>query len=151
MVKEFERRGILRIQPVGRSKQVILNEESYFVKAVAEPLLKAEDGFLDALVSTIRDVFAPSPGTSVAIFGSFARGESGPSSDMDLAVVTEDRAAAIGRFAEASALVVSRFGVGLSPLFIDVENFRRKRGIAPTILESYIQVSGTDLRELAGR
>lgn len=49
------------------------------------------------MIDTIRDFFATQPVTKVWLFGSFARGEQTPESDVDL-LVTFDKDAHVGLF-----------------------------------------------------
>ena len=149
ILARLEGLGVVRLQPAGRAYQVILYTESYFVRTAIEPLLKADEGVLPALVSTVRPFFEGGAVESVAIFGSVARGEAGPGSDVDLLMVSDDEGDAMDRFTDANMKVMSRFGVGLSPFVMGKRQLRQRRGIASSILESYVQVAGRDLRALA--
>ncbi|MDG6940051.1 MAG: MarR family transcriptional regulator [Nitrososphaerota archaeon] len=150
--KELERRGIVRLQPVGRAQQVSLNEESYVLKSLIEPLFKAEERTLESLISTIRPFFDDEKISSVAIFGSVAAGKEGGSSDVDLLVVTRDRKLAYDRVARAGAVTLSKFGIALSPLVLAEKDFARRhdRELGKSILRSYMLVSGRDLKETVG-
>ena len=57
VVKELERRGIAKLQPVGRAQQISLNEKSYVLKSMIEPLFRAEKNTVDSLISTIKPFF----------------------------------------------------------------------------------------------
>lgn len=150
VVKELESRGVVRLQPVGRAQQVILNEESYVLKSIIEPLIAAEGNTLSSLVSAIRPFFKEKAITSVAIFGSVARGLEKRVSDIDLLIISEDRELANECTAKASRATLSTFGRGLSPLIMDEPLLIRKRGtdLVRSILGSYILVWGEDLKEL---
>jgi predicted DNA-binding transcriptional regulator len=150
VVRDLERRGVVRLQPVGKAKQVLLNEESYILKSVVEPMIKAEENTLSSLVSTIRPFFKEKGITSVALFGSVAKGLEKTISDVDLLVIAEDRELANECVAKAGATMIPKFGVGLSPLIMSAAQFTRKegRGLARSILESYTLVCGRDLREI---
>ncbi len=152
VVKTLERRGVVRLQPVGNARQVVLNDESYILKSMVEPVIEAEANTLDSLVSTVRPFFREKGVTSVAIFGSVARGLERKSSDVDLLVIADDKELANDCVARASEAALSKFGLGLSPLIMDHAHFIRKRGedLARSILESYTLVWGKDLKELAG-
>jgi predicted nucleotidyltransferase len=152
VVKDLESRGVVRIQPVGRAHQVILNEKSYTLKSIVEPLIAAEERTLSDLVSTIKPFFKDKRITSVVIFGSVAKGLERRHSDVDLLVVSDDKELAADCAARASATALSKYNMGLSPLIID-EAFlarRQKRNLIDSILESYTLVSGRDLREIVG-
>lgn len=150
VVKDLESRGVVRLQPVGKAQQVILNEESYILKSIVEPMIIAEEKTLSALVSTIKPFFKDKRISSVAIFGSVARGLEGRHSDIDLLIISSDKEFANERAARANAVALSKFGLGLSPLIMDENIFIRQRGgdLTSSILESYIQVCGRELREI---
>ena len=152
VVKDLESRGVVRLQPVGKAHQVVLNDESYILKSIVEPMIKAEENTLNSLVSTIRPFFREKGVTSVAIFGSVAKGLERRLSDVDLLIIADDRELANDCAARASTTTLSRFGVRLSPLIMDEALFVRKRGgdLAKSILESYTLVWGRDLREIIG-
>jgi predicted nucleotidyltransferase len=150
VVRELEERGIVKLQPVGRAYQIILNEDSYLLKSVIEPIFKAEQETINVLVSIIRPFFMNKKIIAAAIFGSVARGQERKISDIDLLIVAEDREFAVECAANASNLTSSKFGRGLSPLIMSKERFIRKRNEAllKSVLESYITVYGKDLKEL---
>lgn len=152
VVKNLERRGIVKMQPVGRAYQVILNGESYTLKSIVEPMIKAEENTLNSLISTIRQFFKENGATSVAIFGSAAKGLETKASDVDLLIIAEDREYANDCAAKASPATLARFGLGLSPLIMSRAVFVRKHdgNFAKSVLESYKLVWGKDLKELIG-
>jgi predicted nucleotidyltransferase len=150
VVRDLERRGVVRLQPVGRAQQVTLNEESYILKSMVEPLFAAETNTLKALVSTIGPLFKHSRISAVAIFGSVARGLEKKISDVDLLIISSDKDLANERAARATTAVLSRFGLGLSPLVMNEDSFRQGGELVESILESYTMVCGRDLREVLG-
>jgi predicted nucleotidyltransferase len=150
VLKGLESRGVVRLQPVGRAHQVSLNEESYVLKSVVEPLFAAERETVDSLVSTIRPFFEDERIVSVAIFGSVARGLERETSDIDLLIVAEDKDLANERAAAASVAALTEFGHALSPLILDREHLTKNGngGLAKSILAHYTLVYGRDLKEV---
>jgi len=150
VVKDLERRGVLRVQPVGRAHQVSLNDKSYILRSIIEPLFKAESGTVTSLLSTLKPFFKNKGISSVAIFGSVARGLEGKDSDIDLLIIAEDKELANECAARASAVTVSKFGFALSPLIMNERHFvRRYRDeLEKSILESYTLVCGKDPKEI---
>jgi predicted nucleotidyltransferase len=150
VLKRLERRGVVKLQPVGSAYQVSLNEESYIIKSMIEPLFAAERDTVNSLISTIRPFLNDARIFSAAIFGSVASGEEGDASDIDLLVITDDRDFANERAAGAALAVLSRFGHVLSPLILSRDRFARGRGkeLEKSMLEHYVIVSGKDLMEV---
>ena len=150
VVRGLERRGVARLQPVGRAHQVSLNEESYILRSIVEPLIAAETNTLKVLISTIGPSFRDKRIRAVAIFGSVAKGLEKRFSDVDLLVVSSDKDLAHECAARATAATLSKFGLGLSPLVMDEALFRQRGELVKSILESYTMVCGRNLREIAG-
>ena len=150
VLKELERRGVVRLQPVGKAYQVRLNKESYIVSSLIEPLFAAEQSTVGSLISAIAPFFDDPRIISAAIFGSVARGDEGTASDVDLLIISDDREFASECAARAAVATLPRFGHALSPLILDEEKFLRDcdRDLERSILERYILVRGRDLREM---
>jgi len=150
VVKGLEESSIVKLQPVGRAYQITLNEESYILKSILEPLFVAEQETINSLISTIKPLFKNKKIVSVAIFGSVARGQERKASDVDLLIIAEDKEIASECVAEASTRTQSKFGTALSPLIMNKRQFVRKHNqkLVKSILESYIIVYGKDLREV---
>lgn len=152
VVKNLERRGMVKLQPVGRAYQVILNEENYVLKSIVEPMIGAEKNTLNSLVSTIRPFFKKAGVTSAVIYGSVAKGVEKETSDVDVLIVADNIETARDCAARASAAALAKFGVGLSPLVIGRTRFirRQNENFEKSVMESYILVWGKDLKELVG-
>jgi predicted nucleotidyltransferase/DNA-binding HxlR family transcriptional regulator len=150
VLKGLESRGVVRLQPVGRAYQVSLNDESYVLKSVIEPLFAAEGDTVNSLVSTIRPFFEDKRIVSVAIFGSVAAGREREASDVDLLIVAEDRDLANERATAATVATLSAFGHALSPLILDSERFAKNRNgeLEKSILAHYTRVWGIDPKEI---
>lgn len=150
VLKGLERRGVVRLQPVGRAYQVTLNDESYVLKSVIEPVFLAERETLDSLISTIRPFFEDERIDAAALFGSAARGLEKESSDVDLLIITNDRDLANERAAAATVASLSAFGHALSPLILDRKRFAKDSGgeLERSILAHYTLVCGRDLKEV---
>jgi len=150
LVKELEAAGVVKLKPIGKAYQITLNEESYILKSMIEPVFRAEHETVNHLISTIRPFFHNRKIASAAIFGSVARGEERSTSDVDLLVVTEDKDIANECVARASTATLSTFGTALSPFIMDKQEFARRRNekLVKSILDSYLIVYGKDLREI---
>jgi len=150
VLKGLESRGVVRLQPIGRAHQVTLNDESYVLKSIIEPLFAAERDTVNSLVFAIRPFFEDRRIVSVAIFGSVARGLERETSDIDLLIVAEDKDLANERAAAATVAALSVFGHALSPLILDRERFAKDGNgeLEKSILAHNILVCGRDLKEI---
>jgi predicted nucleotidyltransferase/DNA-binding transcriptional ArsR family regulator len=150
VLKGLESRGVVRLQPIGRANQVSLNDESYVLKSVIEPLFAAEGDTVNSLASAIRPFFEDERIASVAIFGSVARGVEKETSDIDLLIIAEDSDLANERAAAATVASLSAFGHALSPLILDRKRFAKNGGgeLEKSILAHYTLVYGIDPKEI---
>ncbi len=149
IVGQLEKYGVVKIQPVGRSYLVSLNEKNYAVNSIIRPMVKAEQETVAELASTLKKHLGDkSVVISAAVFGSVARGEEREDSDVDLLVVSNhfDRASAL--IARAQEEMSLTFGSSLSPLIMSEKNFVTKRNsrLVHSIMDAYIVVAGKDPR-----
>ena len=151
LVEQLEKYGVIRIQPVGKSYQISLNQKSYILNKIIKPILKAEERTLGELVSTLKKHLSKRI-VSAAIFGSISRGEEKEDSDIDLLVISDNfdfDTALISRAQEEVSLI---FHSNLSPLIFGEKEFRAKKNdkLVRSIIANYIMVTGKDLRKVLG-
>lgn len=148
VVGQLEKYNIVKIQPVGRSYLVSLNEKSYAVNSIIRPMLKAEQETMAELASTLKKHLGHENVISAAVFGSVARGEEREDSDVDLLVVSNhfDRASAL--ISRAQEEVSLTFGNRLSPIILSEKDFVTKRNdrLLRSIIDDYIVIAGKDPR-----
>ncbi|HEV8387919.1 MAG TPA: nucleotidyltransferase domain-containing protein [Nitrososphaera sp.] len=152
-VQELEKFGILRIQPVGRSYLISLNNNSYILTKILRPTIKAEEGAFDELVSILKRNLRDKNIISAALFGSVAMKREREDSDIDLLVISNDFEAASMLTSKAREEISSVFNSRLSPLIMsERELIAKKNGrLVRSILSSYIAVAGKDLAEIIGK
>ena len=93
VVKELEDDGVLHVDYKGNVKICRMNEENFVVKNLILPVFESERGIAAKISSKVLDVVKPrtfKTVIAVAIYGSFARGNFRPKSDVDLVVVVEN-------------------------------------------------------------
>lgn len=152
-VQELEKFGIIKIQPVGRSYLVSLNDRSYILTRILQPAIKTEEGTLDELASTLKTSLDDKNIVSAALFGSVAMRKERQDSDIDLLVISNDFDAANMQIAKAQEEVSLIFNGRLSPLVLSEQEFMAKRNsqLVRSILSGYMQIVGKDLSEMAGQ
>jgi predicted nucleotidyltransferase len=87
----FERYGFVNSRRVGKSIVWKINKNSYLVKSLILPIFEAEADIMDSLKQKISAMVEGSPIKKAVIYGSIARGEERPDSDIDLLLVVEKR------------------------------------------------------------
>jgi predicted nucleotidyltransferase/biotin operon repressor len=127
-LEELERNGVVVRQSAGRSYLYSADNENILIKDFLEAGFRLEDALLDHLAAVYfeevgRDL------VSVVLFGSVAKGEERPESDIDLVVVVRDKAdlkVVEDRVAEASAKVTRRFGNQATAIVARKSDYERK-------------------------
>jgi predicted nucleotidyltransferase len=86
----------------------------------------------------------------VGVFGSIAKGLDTEASDVDILVIADNRETANECVAEANTALMTKFGLGLSPLIMDPRRFIRSQNsdLTKSIKENYRMVWGRDIKDL---
>lgn len=131
-----------------------LNEDHWLVRTGIRPLFDAESLFLSAVGEAVRKA-AGVPVRSVILFGSVARGEAGPVSDIDLLCLTASAAAAAkaeGSLAEGAAGLQRQFGRRFAVMVLSAGEFarryRRRDRLAREIVETGWVIAGEPVSEV---
>lgn len=149
-VGQLEKFGLVRIQPVGRAHQVVLNEKSYILNKILEPIFVEESKTLDELILVLKKYLTTKTIFAAAIFGSVTKGEEKEDSDIDLLVVSDDFDHATEVIASASEDISEVFHTRVSPIIFTKKEFisKEKRQLVHSILSNYILVAGLKLEKL---
>jgi predicted nucleotidyltransferase len=120
ILDEFTNSGLVEQKRAGRSFLYSLNDSHYFVNDIKN-LFNSEDKALDRVADIVRSKVGDSL-RYLIIFGSVARGEEGPSSDIDMVVSVKDHS--IKRDLDELALEISNESIALTgspahPLFVE--------------------------------
>jgi len=95
--------GLVKSRYLGQSKVYQLNRDHVLWGGLE--LILGSAARVEARIEELTTSFAPRS-TTVAVFGSFARGDAGPQSDIDIVLVSKDEADPDRRFDLADALSV---------------------------------------------
>lgn len=150
--------GLVRRIQGGRDFLVALSTE-YYLGAAVRDLFRSESEFFLALRRQLTAMATEAPPrgriSSMALFGSMARGEDRPGSDLDLLLITADTAAqeaALARVGALSGETRKVYGYAVRPIaYTTVEarrRWRRREPPFPEIVRDHIVLVGPPLREL---
>lgn len=144
---ELERNGLVLRQSAGRSYLYSADNENILITDLLEAGFRLEDALLDRLAAVYSDEIGRDL-DSVILFGSVARGEEKPESDIDLVVVVKDKAdlkAVEDKVAEASVKVTRRFGNQATAIVVMKSDYarksRQKRGLWREVAETGVKIS----------
>lgn len=150
----LEEAGLVRWLPQGRAHVYELCREHFLVSRGIGPILEAEAAFRPGIRGLLKQALKGRV-RAAAIFGSAARREERPDSDLDLVVVV-DRERDLGAVQDLAQAASDRlrkgFGVRLSPLVLSLADFRRQcrqgSSFFKVLLKEAQTVTGQDLGEL---
>jgi len=148
IVHDLEKMGIIKIQPIGRAYHLELNEKSYILNKIIEPIINAEKNTITELIQVLRKHFDTKKVTSAAVFGSVAKAEEKIDSDIDILIVSNDRDHAITLVSSASEQVLTRFHGGLSPIIFTEKELKAKQkgSLVRSIIDNHILICGKKIQ-----
>jgi len=128
-LEELELNGLVVKQQAGRSNLYSLDEDNIVYKQILSPAFKLEEG----LFAEVAKIFSDKLGedlVAVILFGSVAKGEEDPNSDIDLVLVFKDEVSLEDKedeIADASLQVTKSFGNQVSTISLGSTEFERKK------------------------
>ena len=150
-VEDLEKFGIVQIQPIGRAHQVSLNEKSYVLKEIVEPILKAEEKTLDKVILILKNHLGTKKIISAAIFGSVSSGEEKEDSDIDVLIISDDFEHASMLISNAGQEIFLKLHSKVAPIIFSESEFKskkKKNALIRSILNNHIMIYGKDLKRL---
>lgn len=123
-VRSLRDAGVLEFRRIGRSNAIRLNQNLYLVQRIGD-IFQQESVTWDHVRSTITG--ATPRGVASLLFGSVARGDEKPGSDLDLLVVASDQETAEQVAGDIRAHTANVFPLNLSIAALGAKEFRRKR------------------------
>jgi predicted nucleotidyltransferase/predicted transcriptional regulator len=148
----LEQIGIVNRQRGGRDHLFTLNRDHVLLKKAILALYRVEREFPDIIFEQLSTMLKKSV-ISAAVFGSVARKEESPMSDLDLCcVVTIEKQKKVVRelLEKESPNFYRKFGVKLAPVLFTLDEFRRKSDnrLIQGILNDNRLIVGQDLWRL---
>ncbi|HEY7767030.1 nucleotidyltransferase domain-containing protein [Longimicrobium sp.] len=158
---ELAQLGVVLMEETPAQHLYRLNENHHLVRDGLLPLFRAERKRADELFQELRRILLDEAGVAdgrvlaAYLFGSAARGDDVPGSDLDVLVITPDARAAEAVHDTLSArapALRTYFGVVLSPVVLDLATAREQAGSTDSFLRDAIRdgrrIYGKALEEL---
>lgn len=150
IIKQLEKFGVVKIQPVGNAYQLSLNKKSYVLTKIIEPAIKAEERTLDEIILILKKYFDTEKTITATIFGSVAKEIEKEDSDIDLLVITDDVEKANAIIADAQEEIGLIFHSMISPLVFSKKELRSKKNtnLVRSIMDNHIMVTDKNLENM---
>lgn len=127
-LEELERNGLVIHQRVGKANLYSLDNDNIIFTDILSPAFKLEDDLLNEAARIIYERLGRGL-VSVVLFGSIARGEEDPDSDIDVVLVFGDDVDPKEKeeaIADASLEITRKFGNQLSPIAVRKSEYEKK-------------------------
>jgi predicted nucleotidyltransferase/predicted transcriptional regulator len=137
----LETLGLLRRQRGGRAHLFTLNRDHELIAKGIVPLLRLERDFRERLKRVLRR-HLQGVALSGAIFGSVARREEAPESDLDVCLVVASSQAkeeAHARVEKLAPVIWQRFGARLAPIILTREELRRRNARKDALVRTLLR------------
>lgn len=150
-IHDFEKLGIIKVQPIGRAHQLSFNKKNYILNKIIEPIFKAEEKTLEELLKTLKKNLDKNKVIiSAALFGSVVKGEEKEDSDIDVLIISNDFDAASEIVSTAIVEVTEMFQTELAPIIFSQKEFVSKKNssLGHSIIANHIMICGKDLESM---
>src|SRR2546423_352885 len=150
---DLEGLGLVRVEPGSVEHRYRLNFKHYLVGQGLHALFEAEREMAKALAHDLRPLLKGQV-LSAGLFGSFARGEAKPGSDIDLLVIVEtlkERERVGALLSDQLRSLAERYGLPLQPVIYERRRLANSRGVQElleTAEQDWVQVAGRDIKQI---
>lgn len=149
-IRDFEKLGIIKVQPIGRAHQISFNKKNYILNKIIEPIFKAEEKTLGELLKILKKNLDKKVIISAALFGSVVKGEEKGDSDVDVLIISNDFDAATEIISTVIVEVAEIFQTELAPIIFSQKEFVSKKNsdLMRSIIANYIMICGKNLESM---
>lgn len=149
-IHDFEKLGIIKVQPIGRAHQLSFNKKNYLLNKVIEPIFKAEEKTLEELLKILKKNLDKKVIISAALFGSIVKREEKEDSDIDVLIISNDFDAASEIVSTAIVEVTEMFQTELAPIIFSQKEFvsNKNSNLKRSIIANHIMICGKDLASM---
>jgi predicted nucleotidyltransferase len=150
---DLEGLGLVEVERGSVEHRYRLNFKHHLVSQGLRALFEAERGMVKALAHDLRPLLEGRV-TSAGLFGSFARGEAKPGSDIDLLVIVEtlkERERVSALLSDQLPNLTERYGLPLQPIIYERRRLSHGGGVQElleTAKQDWVQIAGQDLKQI---
>lgn len=156
-LQQLRNTGVINVRRKGNLVLYSLNENNYFIKNLIAPLFTKEKALYPNLVALIKRYILKDKISviSIAIFGSVAKMEDKPKSDIDLLILTtsvNSRDKVIKLTDDLDIKLAKDFNIALSPYILTkkeaIEKHTKKEAIMESILKNNKLIYGDPIERI---
>jgi predicted nucleotidyltransferase len=150
---DLEGLGLVRVERGSVEHRYRLNFKHHLVSQGLRALFEAERGMAEALAQSLH-LLLEGRVLSAGLFGSFARGEARPGSDIDLLVIVEtlkERERVGALLSDKLQSLTERYGLPLQPVIYERRRLSHSSGVQElleTAEQDWVQVAGADIKQI---
>lgn len=150
---DLEGLGLVEVERGSVEHRYRLNFKHYLVGQGLRVLFEAERRMANALAHDLRPLLKGQV-LSAGLFGSFARGEAKPGSDIDLLVIVEtlkERERVGALLSDQLQSLTKRYGLPLQPVIYERRRLSHGSGmqeLLETAEQDWVQVAGVDIKQI---
>lgn len=156
VLRELVSQGVIEESVIGRAHQYRLNKQHILIRDLILPLIDFEEKILTNLGAEIMKRLEKNPPLSVILFGSVARGDAEPLSDIDVFLIYTDKDETPGPISETGDLlsewITRSYGNHVSLRRAWVSDFQRRARERDPLIRNVIEegkcLAGLSLTEL---
>lgn len=143
ILSSFERHGFVKSRRAGKAILWKMDENHYLTKSLIPLTFGMDDNLVNQLKQNISAVVRKFPVQRAVIYGSLARGEERPDSDIDLLLVVREKGKWVEKLqAELGEKILKRFGNTLSALVYTPNEYKNMPQNMKKEMENSIAVVG---------
>ncbi len=150
---DLEGLGLVEVERGSVEYRYRLNFKHYLVGQGLRALFEAERGMAKALAHDLR-LLLEGQVLSAGLFGSFARGEAKPGSDIDLLIIVEtlkERERVGALLSDEVRSLTGQYGLPLQPVIYERRRLASSSGVQElleTMDQDWVQVAGADIKQI---
>lgn len=151
---DLERLGIVEVERGSVEHRYRLNFQHHIVQHGLQALFAAERDMVKAITRELR-LLLEGVVVTAGLFGSFARGEAGPGSDIDLLVIAataQQRERVSALLSDKLPAFAERYGLPLQPVIFERRRLASANGgmqdLIETAAQDWIPIAGKDFKQL---
>ena len=141
-IKDLQEMNLIEMEHYGRSNLVSLNKNSILNKLLE--IFELEDNTLSELIRDIKNLLNNRV-VSCILYGSIARKDEGPDSDIDLLIIAKNKNLVRDLISEKQKYFSEKYGNLIMPKIFTKKQFNKNLPFIKTIGKNYIVILGEDI------